>query len=87
MALACRRQPGHRPQHGAEVAGACPAHHDGDIRERRGGGGAEHRSPDVVSGSGPDKRVPFCAIVPVERNCYHRANSSPIATMGKLYAG
>lgn len=43
----------HRPKHGAEMAGTCPAHHHGDLRERRGGGGAEHRFPDVVTGPRP----------------------------------
>jgi integrase len=42
-------QPGHCPQHGAEVAGSRPAHHDRDLRERRGRRGAEPRSPDVVT--------------------------------------
>lgn len=41
-------QPRHSAQHGSEVAGACPTHHDGDLRERRRGGGSEHRSPHVV---------------------------------------
>src|SRR4051812_8549687 len=35
----------------------CSAHHDRDLRERRGRGGAEYRSPDVVTG--PLKMEPF----------------------------
>ncbi len=42
-------QPGHRAEHGAEVVGARPTHHDGDLRQRRGGRGAEHRCPHVVT--------------------------------------
>lgn len=55
------RQPGHRPEHGAEMAGARPAHHDCDLRERRGRRRAEHRRADVVSGPAPRgaKGFPF----------------------------
>jgi hypothetical protein len=49
------RQPGHCPQHGAEVARACPAHHDRYLRECCRRGGTEHRSPDMVTG--PRKRA------------------------------
>src|SRR4051812_12327228 len=52
-------QPGYRSQYGAEVAGPCPAHHDGDLRECRRRGGAEHRCAHVVAG--PRKRGPLCA--------------------------
>jgi hypothetical protein len=38
------------------MAGPRSTHHDGNLRERRGGGGAEHRSPHVVSGQ---KGFPF----------------------------
>jgi hypothetical protein len=55
-ALAAGRQPGHRAHYGAEVAGACPAHHDRNLRERSGRGGAEHRCADVVSGPGPGQK-------------------------------
>jgi len=55
-ALACRPSAGVCPQYGAEMARPRSTHHDGDLRERRGGGGAEHRCSDVVSGPAGEQK-------------------------------
>jgi hypothetical protein len=41
------------------MLGHAQLYHARDLRERRRGEGAEHRSPDVVRG---DKRLPFCSV-------------------------